>query len=1129
MRIPKNILTKRATKPDVYLCETDKSRICKLETTNLQGNFKFNAYSELSFDVHRLYNNITNGETKVNPYYNKIEAVRLIYLSGFGYFELQGPELISDGVEERKSCVAYSLEYTLSQKFLENFYINKGTVDSIEVINARDEKNIVPITLYNPSNPKLSLLHLILEKAYGWKIGHVDKQLQTLSRQFEIDRESIYDFLMNEVREKFNCYIVFNTINNTINVYAESPTAKFIGNGSQSTFMIGDASLNIAPFSNVETVSIDGYKTTRWEYGISDGVGILTLYDVPSSGAMIEVVGVDSTWETDVFISFDNLAQEVNVSYEADNIKTVLTVTYGDDYDIRETNLGLPYLTDLSYYYTVDWLGQDLFDAYTKYLEKSNKYQSEYTNNSKEILRINDHILYEKNRLSLEYSLALSVNSQTVGTYYIRKQNADGSYYYSSVSLPSEYQTGVEYYSNATTNLQDGSDGNVTALYSALKKYFYYYYNSQIEKIDEAIEEIKSLKDRFAFMDDTSTLYLAEGLAYPNSIEEKEAIVNKFLDEMWNQVGKTPLEMMYLATYKEIQATNNDAGWSNRNNINYGYYYTVVLFVNSINVAIAKRDIIINDYKKQYDVFQDRNMKISNELIMSNNFTEGQLIRLSAFLREDELHLDDIVETSLDDLSSSFKIKQDAMESGRIELKRICAPQLQFSMEMANIYALPEFEPIINQFQLGNIIRVGIRQDYIKQSRLLEVNINFEDFSDFSCEFGELTTLRTQSDIHADLLSQAISAGKSVATNSSYWTRGSDQATATDLKIQQGLLDATTQIKSIDGTQGIVIDKYGILLQKINEDGSIDPHQTRLVNNMILMTDDNWQSSRSGLGLFTIDNQEMYSLVADAVLSGYIEGSRIVGGTIKIGLQDDGNYAFEVHEDGSVTMGGGSSISGYAKEEYVNQKLQDLNTTIISNEQPDEAVNGQLWLNTSIDPYELKVFTNGEWAYFSQQEGCRIFTSEPVDYEPGDLWILPDGSILKADDDLNWVDATPTITDIVNNVQQYFEFNTDTGLRIGQRDEKFYVNVSSTRMSFYDKSEIAATDTIDARDDRDPDEVVYISNKSAVMKQLIVEGDATFESPVSFENQISLYNKDNTGGVVWQMEQNGSFSLAIIS
>ena len=46
---------------------------------------------------------------------------------------------------------------------------------------------------------------------------------------------------------------------------------------------------------------------------------------------VIEVVdGALTEWETDVFITYENLAKEMQVSYNADDIKTRLTVTYGE-------------------------------------------------------------------------------------------------------------------------------------------------------------------------------------------------------------------------------------------------------------------------------------------------------------------------------------------------------------------------------------------------------------------------------------------------------------------------------------------------------------------------------------------------------------------------------------------------------------------------------------------------------------------------------------------------------------------------------------------------------------------------------------------------------------------------------
>ena len=899
MRLAKDILSNTYTKPRIFLCETDKQRICPLETTNTNGSFKFNSYSEISFDTARIYNDILTGKTKVNPFYDRIEALRLIEIENIGYFEIQGPELSSDGIQELKSITAYSLEYTLSQKYLEDFYINTGQVDSVEVMVAEDAgtpNNIIPVTLYNRDKPELSLLHLILEKIYGWNIGHVDTSLQTLSRSFEVDRESVYDFIINEICEKFNCYVVFDTIDNTINLYAESLTSKFVGDGVTNIFTISP------PFDKIGTVSIDGYKTTRWEYNTLTGA--LTLEDIPADGVHIEVIdGALSEWETDVFVTFDNLSQEINIDYDADSIKTVLTVTYGEDENIREANLGLPYLVDLSYYYSVDWMGQDLYDAYTKYLQKTNEYQSNYTNNSQEMLDIVGQIDFEKHRLSLQYSIAQSVHSGTVGTYYTRGGSAP-NYYYTEASLPAEYDANTTYYSMDTTNL---SEEKVSNLYEAIKSYF----NAD----EDCYSKFEELERDFQFMENPSFSDLVTSLKHAGSQDEQDVAVLGFLDKMWEELGKIPLQQMYYDPYKTIQITNIEAGWSESNSSNYWLYYPVTLFLDSLENSIGKREGTINAYELQYNELQQRNANIGSELLIANNFTDEQLIRLSAFLREDELQLDDIVETDLDTIADSFKIKQDAMESGRIELSKLCQPQLQFSMSMANIYALPEFEPIVDQFQLGNVIKVGLRDDYIKQSRLLQVDINFDDFSNFSCDFGDLTSLRSQSDIHADLLKRAVTAGKSVATNASYWTKGSEQATKTDLKIEQGLLDAVTQIKSIDGTQGAVIDKYGIKLQKDNGNGEIDPEQVWLVNNKIVFTDDNFKTSKSALGKVTVDGQTYFGLISEIVLAGYIEGSKIVGseiegGTIKIGEREheDGSvsYAFEVDEKGNVSMLGGA-------------------------------------------------------------------------------------------------------------------------------------------------------------------------------------------------------------------------------
>lgn len=908
-------------KPRLFLCETDKTKICELDTITMSGSFKFNTYSELNFSVPRLYTNITTGETQVNPFYDKIEALRLVLVEGFGYFEIQDPEITSDGIKEVKNITANSSEYTLSQKYLENFNINTGEIDSIEVIYATEHDcAVVPVTFYNPLIPGLSLLDLILEKTYGWKIGHVDESLMTIGRTFEISRTSVYDLIMQDICDKFNCFAVFDTIDNTINFYAESLISKFIGDGTTDTFFLSP------PYNSINTVTIDGYKTTKYTYVITEDdagnkKGVLVFDNPPENGIKIEVTdGSQEQWITDVYVSFNNLAQEVTISYSADDIKTVLNVKGADDLDIREVNMGLPYIVDLSYYYAVDWMGQELFDAYTQYIQQYNTKQEEYISNAEAILKIQNDISFAENRTSLGYGVDSSVNTETVGTYYVISGGSYPNYLYKEVSLPADYNANTTYYKINGVNV---TEDKILKLYDAVRKYFMATHNEIAPEIkDIATQEgtweelLEELVEQFEFVP-TEFAALRSSLTSDASVDKSSTAFREFLDIIWVEMGRDPLEKLFLKPYETIELANKEAGYADENSEHYWFYYPVTIMLASLNDAIQKRTDEIDALKTNLKAKQDANAEIAKQMSIYDYFTPTQLVRLSSFLREDEYTDDNFVETDIDTTETLMKTKRELLECGRIELSKLCEPKLEFSMNMANIYALPEFEPIIHQFQLGNLINVAIRPDYIKRARLLSVDINFDDFSDFSCEFGELTNLKTPSSIHADLLSSALSAGKTVASNASYWNKGVDLATKTDIKIQQGLLSAINGLYTAD--QSMVIDDKGILLRKVNEDGSFSPRQTWLRNNTILLSEDGFRGTSTpslGLGEFVVDGKTFYGILAKAVFSGYIEGSKIVGGTINIG-----EGTFVVDEFGNVTINAGL-IKGYTKN---NEIISSIN------------------------------------------------------------------------------------------------------------------------------------------------------------------------------------------------------------
>ena len=204
----------------------------------------------------------------------------------------------------------------------------------------------------------------------------------------------------------------------------------------------------------------------------------------------------------------------------------------------------------------------------------------------------------------------------------------------------------------------------------------------------------------------------------------------------------------------------------------------------------------------------------------------------------------------------------------------------------------------------------------------------------------------------------------------------------------------------------------------------------------------------------------------------------------------------------------------------------DLNDPVISATAPENPKDGQLWLNTSSAPYTLYIYQNGKWVYFTQQNGKTVYTSRPTSYSVGDLWILGpgeicgsfrEGSMLRAKQTsssysaAHWEDAMEAMTILKTNIDQYFAFDKTTGLKIGQTDGKFYVNINSQKMGFYDNST------------GQNKEVVYISNSSANIDGLTVETNLDVTCPAKFSTEVDLF------GFVFKKESNGSLSLALRS
>lgn len=802
MRLPKNLLSGGYKQPEVFLCQVDKSIIGGLNVTNFSGRFKFNSYDEITFDVDRTYID-HNGEYCVNPLYDYIESPRVIYVVNFGYFEIIQSGIVTDGLREYKQCVCYSYEFILSTKYLDLFTINMGTVESINGVQ-----------LYSTADVSKSLIHLVLEKTNGaWTPGHVDINLQTRQRSFEINHESIYDFLINDVSDTFKCVFDFDTVNNVVNIYDEE------------------------------------------------------TYGQPSG----------------VYINKDNLAQNIEIDYNGDEIKTCLYV-YGDsDLDIRAVNMGLPHIMNLDYYFSESWMGKDLYDAYYAYCKKVESKKPEY-----------DALLEQLYTCYDEYS-ALYNNVPE---------------YYEDNDIPTV---------NSKDKLPTPSEENVYEIYKVLDGDNANYYICKPNLIDGKtvylwVIDIDANISSYLVLPTPSVEYANIVVKIPNESNGTSYYICKVSEPPSDENNWTTTYGWIPASNKEgikllkekeqcyldIQSVHVAAGWAEQGNANYSRYEANYEKLIDIQQKITAEEAKAINIEKEIETIEANMGKISSALQLNEtNFSQEQIIKLNSFIREDEYTDSNFLITEHSDDNDILETKRQLKEAAEKELKKISQPQLSFKMDMANLLAIPEFEPILNNFQLGNSVMVEIRPKYVVKTQLLEAEIGF-DMLDFSATFGNLTCLTSQIDVHAALMSQAVSAGKSVAESGSYWKKGADTATSINSRIERGLIDAVTSLKTDSINQAISYDNRGIHLRRYkNEDKTeYENEQVWLNNEKIVFTDDNWKTAKMALGKIAgpTSGEEVYGIIAPNIVGTLLAGENLVIDSVK----GDGSLSsFRVDSNGA--------------------------------------------------------------------------------------------------------------------------------------------------------------------------------------------------------------------------------------
>lgn len=190
-------------KPSITLCNPNKKEIASMGAVafDIQMTLRYNSMSEISMTIPIQ----TKKGSKVG-FYNEVKSKRLISVDNFGYFLITTVNKVGNGIREVKEITAYSLEAELNYKKINLF---SGTYK-----------------FYDPISPNNTLLGQIIKYIPSWSIGYIDSDLWNKYRTFDISDQTIYNFLMNDVENAFECIFTYSTEDKKINAYAVQNAVK---------------------------------------------------------------------------------------------------------------------------------------------------------------------------------------------------------------------------------------------------------------------------------------------------------------------------------------------------------------------------------------------------------------------------------------------------------------------------------------------------------------------------------------------------------------------------------------------------------------------------------------------------------------------------------------------------------------------------------------------------------------------------------------------------------------------------------------------------------------------------------------------------------------------------------------
>lgn len=613
------------------------------------------------------------------------------------------------------------------------------------------------------------------------------------------------------------------------------------------------------------------------------------IFDFDTMTRRINVKSAKSTVPTNpVYISNGNLAEEITVEENTENIVTRLDVNGADGVTIRDVNpMGTNQIINLDYFMNTDNFDAALIEKYWSWKDTYKNYQQQYYNLSVEYaLQIMRKTTEQAALVELEHEMTSLENQQAV----IIQAIASNLEQQSSLNAINRQISSKQAEIKAKKAEIEDIEADAAAVYAQLveinklTKFESFFTKEEYLQLDRYIKDDSVSESSFVVQ--TTDSYTDEDVG--NSIANKRiSISGASISKVTNAQKKDIYDIKGgRVTSDFIDAEIISAAFERATDNSF----VMTAYLGAGTTGDTR-------FPKGCFSITGKVSSVSHDLTADSEAPDMMNgTKLSVTIASGYLYF-----TRNTSEYEKRAVAWDLFEYGNEILTKISQPAYTFSITSSNFLGIDEFVKFKNKLRHGEKIYVGISEDETLAPICIGLKFEFASPDSLSLEFSDTYVSSDSSFLLADLLEQSVSMGKSVDLNKYSYSAFMDSGASTKVKdFMTTALDVSKNAIMSSKEQAISWGDSGIRLRKWSDAAhtEYEPKQVWLNNNSILMTSNNWATAELAIGNFYDENLgDCWGIVAPNIVGTLLAGSNLV---IESAKQDGGVAVFKMDAEGCV-------------------------------------------------------------------------------------------------------------------------------------------------------------------------------------------------------------------------------------